>query len=360
MRKLYSIQYLRAIAATMVVFCHNMIQAGPYGGQSLQGLSELLASGVDIFFVISGLVMWMVTSGRPQGPGTFLKHRIIRIVPIYWALSIGKTLMGHIVPSFGAHSSISLSHLVLSLLFIPHQSWQDGGIFPVITAGWTLNFEMFFYVLFAGSMLFAVRHRLAVLAVTIFALVIAGVLLHPQDAVPLTYTDPQMLEFLFGVALGAWVTEGRRIPGLTANLAMVVAGVVLFALFGPIRSVWPDSPRIVVWGIPAALIVTGTFFIEESRGIFRSRILTLIGDGSYSTYLLHGFFAIALAKVLSKLPVQPLPVLLLIIVVNVALTTVIAVSFYNIIERPVLAALRQLFSGRSERARLQPSGASSA
>src|ERR1700730_16181483 len=142
MRAIVSVQALRAIAALAVVLCHaDQIHRWLLGLKDPYPL-EQLASGVDLFFVISGFVM--VYSSRDlfavKGAArTFFTRRVARIVPPYWAVMvIAIPLMA--LPS-------DWRSLLGSYLFIPYRAPGDN-IVPVYGVGWTLNFEMFFYALF--------------------------------------------------------------------------------------------------------------------------------------------------------------------------------------------------------------------
>jgi exopolysaccharide production protein ExoZ len=105
-----SIQYLRGLAALMVVAFHTA--PGPF---ALIG-----AAGVGIFFVISGFIMWALTSSRQTTASVFLQRRIIRIVPLYWLFTLLLAGAGAIVPAAFSHLQLTTDHLLLSLAFIPH------------------------------------------------------------------------------------------------------------------------------------------------------------------------------------------------------------------------------------------------
>ena len=105
------------------------------------------AAGVDIFFVVSGFIMVVTTMKRDMAPGEFLLHRIARIVPVYWVVTI--LLFAIVMYGFKPVGIMRMQPdwLAKSLLFIPFD--RDGRVEPIISVGWTLNYEMFFYLLFA-------------------------------------------------------------------------------------------------------------------------------------------------------------------------------------------------------------------
>ena len=141
---LLSIQYLRAVAALMVVF-HHIINAKPWLFNPLENYPSL-ATGVDIFFVISGFIMYV--AARNEAPLEFLKKRIIRIVPLYWVATLAFVIVKTKLHIFSLTPEDWL-HIAKSLAFIPHHDpTNPGKIWPYLIQGWTLNYEMFFYLIF--------------------------------------------------------------------------------------------------------------------------------------------------------------------------------------------------------------------
>jgi peptidoglycan/LPS O-acetylase OafA/YrhL len=81
-----NIQLLRGVAALMVVVFHLVVKMQPFGFDGSQ--VSFLQGGVDIFFVISGFIMVHISHERERSGGQFMADRIIRIVPIYWLLTL--------------------------------------------------------------------------------------------------------------------------------------------------------------------------------------------------------------------------------------------------------------------------------
>ncbi|PZN94338.1 MAG: acyltransferase, partial [Hyphomicrobiales bacterium] len=151
-------QVLRAIAAFMVAVHHIQADAAvvaPQGGLSPVWRDILpWMAGVDIFFVISGFIMVHASGelfGRPGATRLFLERRIARIVPLYWAATTLFLLIGYVVPAALNSGAPDLGQIMASYLFWPAVSTQ-GLVQPVYSLGWTLNYEMLFYVLFAAAL----------------------------------------------------------------------------------------------------------------------------------------------------------------------------------------------------------------
>ncbi|WP_407147330.1 acyltransferase family protein [Bradyrhizobium sp. ORS 86] len=323
MARLLSIQYLRAFAAFGVVAFHA--QGLTYGRALVIG-----SAGVDIFFVVSGFVMWTVSAHRTQTPAEFIANRIVRIVPMYWFVTICFVAAAIAFPALFPRLVVSASHTLASLFFVPMRSPSNGEIWPVVVPGWTLNCEMFFYAIFALALFLDNVRRLVFLALTFFALILVG-RLYTGDNPPITfYTDPIMLEFPMGILLGR-AFEQDRLPRLRWGHAALAAGLLLFA-----ASAWLaiDSPRVLVWGIPAFLLVAGAVIVEKNRSVRIVPALVLLGDASYSIYLTHTLTISAIGKF--KAHFNPSTFF----VASLTLSALIGVAAWRLIERPFAELLK--------------------
>lgn len=108
--------------------------------------ADWLSAGVDLFFVISGFIMWWTTSGIEITPGRFMLKRVHRIVPLYWAVTGFYVVVLLVAPRFMQTGALDPAHAIASFLFIPWQHPVLAPAYPLVTPGWTLNYEMFFYV----------------------------------------------------------------------------------------------------------------------------------------------------------------------------------------------------------------------
>ncbi|CAJ0705069.1 hypothetical protein LMG18091_04341 [Ralstonia wenshanensis] len=118
------------------------------------------ALGVDLFFVVSGLVIYMSSTARDVSPLQFAYRRGIRVVPAYWLFTAIAAILLLIDPAFLPATQFTPELLIKSLLFLPMQNPTGSGPFPLLTVGWTLNCEMFFYCLFAISLFLPGKARL--------------------------------------------------------------------------------------------------------------------------------------------------------------------------------------------------------
>ncbi|MGG6892836.1 MULTISPECIES: acyltransferase family protein [Rhizobium] len=331
MKTLHGIQYLRAFAALAVVLFHAAERSG--------GHFRIGAAGVDIFFVISGFIMWTMSERRPVTPLQFVLDRLQRIAPSYWivtAIMIGGAVVG-LFPSM----KLTASHIFGSLLFIPVRSpsASNGEIWPILVQGWTLNFEMFFYVIFAACLFLPRRLRLGSLIGVFAAFVIVGAITHPESPLLVTYTRPIILEFVAGAVLGQLWLKGT-IPGFGLGLALMVASIAGFAAIEILGLEFNE----LTCGPLAIALVLGMVSVERSGRLQEIPPLTYLGNASYSIYLWHTLAISVILKLVARTPI-PSDVVAFI---SLILGTLLGVFAYELVEKPLRNLLRN-FSWRRAR-----------
>ena len=325
-RQFLSIQYLRAFAALGVVLYH----VSPAEHPIMVG-----NAGVDIFFVISGFIMWNITAERPTSPSAFLKNRLIRIAPLYWLITTLLVAGAVAFPKLFPSLKIDIPYVIGSLLFVPMRppgSLETGPIWPVLVQGWTLSCEMFFYFLFSMCLFLRPSWRLAALSLALVGCVTAGLFYNGSNAIMLRLTEPIFLEFLAGVLLGVCV-QRDLLP--SRQWGYWLAGLAVIALFGLAMSS-VTQPRLLAWGLPAVMLVGGALIVETTGGLPHLRWLRLIGDSSYSLYLTHGLVISVLGKVMMHS--------WLFSVVGIFAATAAGIAFWRLVEMPLTDTLRKLFA----------------
>lgn len=295
------LQIMRAFAALLVAMSHIFKEM--FGGTmaathpNLYEAAISLQFGVDIFFLISGFIVLYVTHDSPGGQGQsidFVKKRLIRIVPTYWLFT---TLM--IVATLAAPQQLnrpneSYLYFIYSYLFIPASRPLDGEAAPVLGVGWTLNFEMFFYIVFALVLLFWNRKRVVALT-ALFAIIVFFGYFSSPSFVPVWYWSRSViLEFLFGILIAhVFVKKSIRLS-LPIGTALIVLGILIWQIT---YAFWPVTNhhvniRGLTWGIAAALIFGGVALSPVRDALTRiplAAMLVVIGNASYSLYLCHMF-----------------------------------------------------------------------
>jgi exopolysaccharide production protein ExoZ len=336
-----NVQIARLIAAVVVLLHHAVYQITQHRVPGVTSYTEYLhfdgSTGVDIFFVISGFIM-IVTSADRFGSGanaaTFLKRRLARIVPLYWIFTALMVVASIVFRNSVAHTDIAPAYLAASLFFIPMAN-TAGQIQPVLLLGWTLNYEMLFYGIFAAAMLLPKRVGIPVIFAAILSLAAMGTWVGAGTAVPILFwTRPIILEFLLGILVGLLILRRSAVAG-GAAAALVVASFAALWVASAIE--WTDTAwRCFAAGLPAAAIVAGAALGPQAGQDPLTRLLRLGGDASYALYLSHPFVINAMSILWRHIPVASgFAFLLATLVVALA----VAVIIHLLVERPILDAL---------------------
>jgi peptidoglycan/LPS O-acetylase OafA/YrhL len=281
-----TVQALRAVAALMVVVYHAFDMWEFRINPPAPGLLwKNGAAGVDIFFAISGFVM-VVSSQRlmtrPDAWRVFMRHRVVRIVPLYWLLTTLKCVLVFAFADLVVRSSLDADYVARSYLFSPVVD-SAGHFRPVLPVGWTLTYEFLFYLLFA----FALALRVDVLRVILpaFAAFVVLALLRTNDWPQWTILfDTIVIEFAFGVVLGKLALRGGKLSPAWAA-CLLIAGLTAIVVIPEVS----EAARPLTWGLPAFAIVAGAISLEAVVAPVLPRWLLALGDASYSIYLTHGF-----------------------------------------------------------------------
>jgi exopolysaccharide production protein ExoZ len=327
-----SIQLLRFVAAVFVVISHSDYIYMAYArvpDRSTAYAFGFGAVGVHIFFVISGFVMYSATfgAGRPISWKSFLFRRFVRIYPIYWLYAaLFLALM------YGRGDSIRFDLIAKSLLLIPGYSSL------IIGQGWTLSYELYFYVCFAACIWLGMVRSLAALSVIFIALIAMRKLLPTSIGAIDIISNPLLLEFVLGALIATAIISGFRVPTV-ASVSLIVVAVVAYTVglwFG-----YQRLPSLIVWGIPSAILVLGVSTLELD-GSLSSAILDIawLGDSSYSLYLLHPILLFPiLAPIAMFTQTAPLERILICLAASI-IACLISIFAYSKIEKPLTNSLQ--------------------
>ncbi len=294
--RLDNIQILRALAALSVVLAHSIHEANILAQQQKIGAWDFsilnLGFGVDIFFVISGFIMGFTGAsdfGRKGASWRFLSRRLARIVPLYWLLTTALIIGSLFAPKLLNVPIGEWSHILFSYLFIP-DARIAGEIRPVLALGWTLNYEMFFYCIFAVSLFLPRPKAIIFLSLFMGGLALIGLIIKPAQTQISYWTNPIILEFLFGFYISIAYLAGTRIDTFKSAI-ILSAGLLGYLQFGMESDNSSDIFRFAKSGLPAALLVSAvTLWRGGSFGANRLISWSLIlGEASYSLYLVHPF-----------------------------------------------------------------------
>jgi exopolysaccharide production protein ExoZ len=261
------VQYLRGLAALMVVWQHASGQI--VGMRELLHIPQIGGYGVDLFFGISGFIMLVTTWEKSISPGQFLLNRVQRIVPLYWLATLVMVAGALIAPQLFYTLKFDWPSLLKSLFFIPYYSLSfPEKIAPLLVPGWSLNYEMFFYLLFAGALLFRREDRILVMIYTLTALRAVGMALESLQwklwPIVQVYTSPRLLEFGVGVLIARWYLYHRHRQSENSWLAPIaLLGDASYSIYlshifalGVLRIVWTHFVTNVTLNISIAFMGT--------------------------------------------------------------------------------------------------------
>ena len=303
--RLDGIEQMRGLAALGVIVAHAVDTSANLGagveGKFLAAFpvaNDFGTCGVDLFFVISGFVMAYSISQAPSiSAGRFAWRRFKRIVPAFWLASLGFILFREALGD-----PIASQASLTSLTIVP-VTGQGAYIFPALFVGWTLAFEICFYLMI--TIVLAARCKSA--SVAALALVVAAALLgiawRPAPMAARFLVNPIYFEFACGIVgqllfrRGLYGSRARR-----ALIALLGCFLVIF-FFHPVDlgiSMHPIAvidgdlslKRSLIFGPAFMLLLLGS--IEPGRVTSRfGRAMLLIGRASYSLYLTHLFVMVA-------------------------------------------------------------------
>jgi exopolysaccharide production protein ExoZ len=354
--RLPGIQILRGVAAMSVLTAHAAVrirETFPGATWENRGFG-IGVYGVDLFFVISGFIIFYTSRtefGDWSAPARFMMRRIIRIVPLYWLctfLIVGLQLTGYFLRD---NAPLTLTGLGASLFFIPSQ-W------PPLTAGWTLNYEMYFYLIFALLLCLSTPRMAPYWIIGAIVGMIGIGRLFEIDPLPRDESmkaigqhflaNPIPIEFCYGIAI-AWFL-GREWSDREHRRIIVVVGIVVSIIWiisiaiisnVTIDKDWHSDIRCIVGGLPAAVLVAAFVEMRYAKGW-----ISALGDASYSLYLTHIFIVFAFSWTLNHVRVgHGLPSTVWLITC-IATATLAGVATYSYLERPVTHFLQARWSPR--------------
>lgn len=301
---LYSIQFLRGIAALLVVLTHSLFASLAYGNDNsflmnYYNFGEFGGVGVDIFFVISGFIMAYVTRNDNVTLKKFAFDRAIRVIPLYWFFLTVMLCIFLFLPTAFKNNELVLWNVVASYLFLPSYKF-DGSISPLLGVGWTLNYEMFYYFFFAAFLSVNREKRFVFVSMSFVGLSILGIIFQFKSPILFVFTNPIILEFCLGMFLFNLYNHK-----LLCNraISIVVLVIALFIFYLTIIYGIPskfDIYRVFVFGLPSFLLMYSLISLEV-LGLKFSSIICFIGKISFSLYLSHYFVVRLMSKVFEQL-----------------------------------------------------------
>lgn len=323
---IYSIQFLRGIAAVMVVMSHIKTKGYQFDVDSLRWF-DIGFSGVDLFFIISGFIMCYVTNNKPISFTNFFGNRIKRIIPLYWVLTLISLFIyltyPHLVNSSGGKTSI-----ISSFTLIPN------GDKLLIQNGWTLSYEFLYYIIFSLFIMLTENRLLRYCGICTLILILVIIGFYTEPIIPFFkfITHNLLLEFSFGILSFLIINNLKINKGL--SILLIVLG--LLALIINNNFITNMDPRSIYLGVPMFLIFTGVVGLEcyfLKTKAFLLNAFEFLGNVSFSLYLSHPFVLVLAARLLNSMNVKnPYVFTSLMIIISIVCGSIV----YQFVERKLI------------------------
>ncbi|MCP8466364.1 acyltransferase [Pseudomonas sp. ZM23] len=354
MRKLQSIQGLRGLAAVMVVAFHSLsIQAKYLAASSVIPAFALFGqTGVDLFFVISGFVMATTALNKPGTPAeilTFLRHRFLRIYPVYWVFFLLLTAVYLLRPEIINSSQGGKVDLLSSFLLLP------SGTLPILMVAWSLTHELWFYLVFAALLLLPRAARVPAIGTWALLVLLSRFVEFPPGAFLRVITHEFTLEFILGALAGVLYMRPRQhgrsrglgLAGLAASIGLLVLAMKGDYLDGSDVLAAIPLGRALLFGGGYALMILGFALLERSVRV--PSACSWLGDISYSLYLSHLLTLSAAGRIWSAIkPSAAIPEVMFWVAAYAA-TIAVAYLSYRLLEAPLIRS--SFYRGRAHSAR---------
>ncbi|KAA0548486.1 acyltransferase [Bacillus sp. BGMRC 2118] len=335
-QQLSSLQGIRALAALLVLVSHATAICMSWGVNYLGGIFYAGNLGVDLFFVLSGFIIFYIHHKDKNENGLvkkFFIKRFIRIYPIYWIALLILVPFELFIAGFGIapENYYQIGTHIKAFLLYPQ-------VYQPLSVSWTLTSEILFYMIF-GVVLFSKFKKIAIGVFGVWVVASALTAFYvPTNYVVLCLLYPTNIEFVYGI-LVAYIVLNYKVK---QGPLLIVTGTILsiLAMANAIHG-YIDIDRIFAFGIPSAMIVLGCVSLEFSRELNIPRVITYLGDASYSIYLTHFPALYLIHKLfvnLGLLNILHIQVLMTIVVIA---TVAFGCLFHSYIEKPLLIVLRK-------------------
>jgi len=287
--RLEILQALRLLAATLVFYKHALYEIDLISAIDFNfGNYNYFPVGIDIFFVLSGFIMIYISHNKPTGIKQaidFFVRRVIRIVPIYWFYTVVTAIIAIALPHLLGKAEFIPLEFVKSLFFIPYLN-SAGDMQPLLANGWTLNYEMYFYLIFAVCLLLPVRYGVWVM-VGYFMFTVYSGFDEMDHILPSFYKRFIVLEFAAGAIIGWLFLKDIRLPAAFIWVGVLFLVLSVLALFYTdtllAHGIKYNRPLVAVLSVALLILPKGAEHIKMPRwSVFG-------GDMSYTLYLAHPF-----------------------------------------------------------------------
>ncbi len=335
------LQVLRGLAAILIMSKHALYEVDLISPIDFNyGNYKNYTVGIDIFFVLSGFIMIYISRGVSGLPAAkeFIMRRILRIVPTYWFYTLLMAAVALLVPQVLGSSAFDIVGFMKSLFFIPYVN-SAGDMQPILANGWSLNYEMYFYLVFALFLILPAKYSLIAMSIYFIGSVVTG-FWGIGGIAESFYGRWIVLEFLAGAIIGFLYLKNIRLPSYFFYIGLAFIALSVLALFftNTLESYGLSYSKPLVGFIAVALMVLP----QKAEFVEMPRWSVLIGDSSYTLYLAHPFAIGAITQGILMLNWQDAVHPWVIFTVIFAVSIIGSYVAYKIIEKPLLSFTKGL------------------
>lgn len=305
----------------------------------------ILRAGTDLFLVCSAFLAIHTNSSKPTTGRRFFIKRAVRIVPLYWIITLLVFVLSAAVPTLFQATRPEISELLKSLFFIPYEK-KNHAIQPMVFVAWTLNYIMLFAVIYAASIGMVGGPRAWIVAIILLCcLMVAGVAHNFEAAALRFYTSPILADFIFGIILSKFYNlstwASRLHPRRNQEVIfLLLAALSAFAMICLQPYLWPHIHRSIGLGIPC-LVLIGLAIRAEILGVkIKCWSIKELSKFTFSIYLSHFFCTGLLALFVKRNNPLSLSELAVGLSATILGSTILGCVLFYLVESPIARLFR--------------------
>ncbi len=323
-RRLEILQVIRIAAAILIMVFHSGI-AGYHG-----------FCGVEIFNIICGFLLIYSTRNKDK-TNNFIIKKIIRIVPLYWVLTLFTYVLLLVKPDAFLMSEANIVYLFKSLFFIPYKNSLGFNV-PILSVGWFLNYEMFFIIIFYIAMRINHKHRGLIASLITLFLIILGYVFNFKCYFFEYYFNPYIFEYVFGI-MAYHVYDYLKNKNIKSIFLYIILIIYSVCLVIPTYDAF-DYGRLILIAVPAFFIVISSLLLFKDAKFNKN--IVYLGGVTFSVYLLE-YFSTAAFKVVANILNLNITMKIILFIIVVIGTFICAIPVAKIFEDKLPKFLKSKF-----------------
>ncbi len=296
-KRIDSIQAIRFIAALCVSLFHFGLISPYISGHTIYDVKFF----INLFFCISGFFVMMSTE-KIERRKLFLTRRLIRLIPLYWALTFATFFAAHILPELLGYVP-DFGQLVKSLFCIPFEREANkaaAAIRPIVGLGHTLEMEVAFSIVFTIAMRISHKYRAVIASAFAVVFAVIGRVCDFENVFLKFYLYVNWSSWLFfvlGIVCFYIVKEFSKKEQISKKLFAIWTTATVIILATP-QFFW-STIKAYDLSQYVQLVMCLFFMIEiiliDKMGAKTPKLIVNLGNAGFSYYLIH-YYIVAVAE----------------------------------------------------------------